>query len=46
MNKVKVRVIIKTSPSLVISFAVQSLNEIVTATKPKAQETKTYGTCE
>ena len=44
MIKVKVRVRIKTSPSLVVAFVVKSLNEIVRVLKPKEQEAKTFGT--
>ena len=43
---IKVRVRIKTSPSLVVAFAVKSLNEIVRVLKPKAQEAKRFGTFE
>ena len=43
MIKVKVRVRIKTSTSLVVAFALKSLNEIVRVLKPKAQETKNLG---
>ena len=46
MIKVKVRVRIKTSPSLVVAFAVKSLNETVRVLKPKAQKAKTFGTYE
>ena len=46
MIKVKVRIRIKTSPSLVVAFAVKSLNESVRVLKPKAQEAKVFGTRE
>ena len=46
MIKLKVRVKIKTSPSLVVVFATKSLNEIVRVLKPKAQEAKTFRTRE
>ena len=46
MIKVKVRVRMKTSPSLVVAFAMKSLNETIRVLKPKAQEAKTLGTYE
>ena len=46
MIKLKVRVRIKTSLSLVVVFAVKSLNKTVRVLKPKAQEAKTFGTYE
>ena len=42
MIKVKVKVRIKTSPSLVVAFA----NKTVLVLNPKAQEAKTFGTYE
>ena len=44
MIKVKVRVRIKISPSLIVAFVVKSLNEIVRVLKPKEQEAKTFVT--
>ena len=46
MTKVKVRVRFKSSPSLVVSFPVKSLNETVRVLKPKAKEAKMFGTRE
>ena len=43
---VKLRVRLKTSPSLVVAFVVKSINKIVRVLKPKAQEAKTFGTRE
>ena len=43
MIKVKVKVTIKTSPSLVVAFIVKSLYNMVRVLKPKAQETKNLG---
>ena len=46
MIKLKVRIGIKTSPTLVAAFVVKSLNESVRVLKPKAQEAKVFGTRE
>ena len=43
---VKARIKIKTSPSLIVAFAVKSLNETVKILKPKAQEAKMFATYE
>ena len=43
MIKAKVRVRIKTSPSLVVAFALKSLNETIRVLKPKSQEAEHSG---